>query len=112
MCAHRPYTERTWLSVKALSIRPTRLRCSDETQLLQRCHTIIQPDLFDDPAVLETKYRRPREMHLPAGGHWQRADQKIAESRAGVRTAARPTANDMITLGNQIGDTPKIQIRK
>ncbi|CAD6514507.1 hypothetical protein LMG24235_00934 [Paraburkholderia sabiae] len=47
--------------------RCLRLCDLDESELLQRSHAVIQSDLFDNPAVFESKYRRACEVHFPAG---------------------------------------------
>src|SRR5580692_10417796 len=51
-------------------------------------------------------------MHLPAGRCRQRSDEKITESRAGVRAAAFPSADHVVALGNEISRAPEIEVRK
>ena len=51
-------------------------------------------------------------MHLPAGRGGQRADEEVAERRAGVRAAALPLADDIIAFGDQVGGGAELQVRK
>src|SRR5687768_5372637 len=74
---------------------------AQDAELLQRGCSIVQPDFLGDLAVLHTKHGGSRESHFPAGGRGQRADEKVAEGRAGVRAAAFPAADDMVAFGNE-----------
>src|SRR5216683_5372892 len=51
-------------------------------------------------------------MHLPARRCRQRSDEKVRESGAGVSTAAFPTADHIVALGNEIRRAPEIEVRK
>src|SRR5450631_1692174 len=79
----------------------------DEAQLGQRCDPVVQALLFDNPSVFETQYRRPGEMHLPARSRWESADEKVVESRPGMRATAFPTTDNVVALGNQVGSAPE-----
>lgn len=42
-------------------------RHRDKSKLLQRGHAVVEPDLFDNFAVLQPKHRGSREPHFPTG---------------------------------------------
>ena len=54
----------------------------------------------------------PGEPHLAAGRGRQRADEEIAESRAGVRAAALPLADHVVALGDEVGRAAELEVRK
>src|SRR6266436_146355 len=84
----------------------------DEAELGERRDAIVETDLLDDLAVLETQDGGAGEVHFPAGRGRQRADQKVAEGRAGVRAAAFPLADDIVAFGDQVGGAPELEVRK
>jgi hypothetical protein len=69
-------------------------------------------DLLDDIAALETQDGGAGEVHLPAGRGRQRADQKVAEGRTGVRTATFPLADDIVAFSDQVRGAPELEIWK
>src|SRR3981081_2870537 len=86
--------------------------CLYETELLQRGHPVIQADFFDNLAVPKTQHRRTGEMHLSPRRRRQRSNQEVPESRTRVSAAAFPTADDIVTLGDQVRSAPEIEIRE
>ena len=46
----------------------------EQSELLQRSHTVVETDLFDYLAVLEFQNGGSGEMHLPTGRGGQRSD--------------------------------------
>src|SRR5215469_8443337 len=83
-----------------------------DTQLLKRRGPVVQPDFLGDFAVLDAQDGGSRKVHLPARRRRERADEEISESGSGVRTAALPSAHDIITLGDEIGGAPEVQVRE
>ena len=71
-----------------------------DTQLLKRRGPVVQPDFLGDFAVLDAQDGGSRKVHLPARRRREGADEEISESGSGVRTAALPSPDDIITLGD------------
>jgi hypothetical protein len=88
------------------------LSCTQDAELLQRSCAIVQPDFLTDLAILQAKHGRSRESHFPAGGRRKGADKKVAEGGAGVRAAAFPAADHIVTLGDEVCHTPKLEVRE
>ena len=83
----------------------------EEAELGKCRDAIIETDLLDNFAVLETQDSGASEVHLPTGRGRQRADAKeIAEGRAGVRAAACPLADDIVAFGDQVRGAPELEI--
>ena len=59
---------------------------------------IRQADLFDDLSALQAQHRRSREVHLATRRRRQPANQEVVEPGAGVRAAALPTSDHVVTL--------------
>src|SRR5262245_54886613 len=89
-----------------------RLSCSQDAELLQRGCSIVQPDLLGDLTILHTKHGGSRESHFSAGGRRKRADDKVAESGAGMRAASFPAADDIIAFGDEIRHAPELEVRE
>jgi len=70
----------------------------EEAELGERRDAVVETDLLEDLAVLETQNGRPGKVHLTAGRGRQRAHKEVLESRAGVRAAAFPLADDVIAF--------------
>src|ERR1700676_890102 len=83
-----------------------------QTELRERGHAVVETDLFDDSAILETQHRRAGETHLAAGRRRQRADQEVAEGRTGMRTATFPATDDIVAFGDQVRGAPEVQVRE
>src|SRR5262245_18940062 len=103
-------TERTTRPARTCEPRPSCLRGLENPELSERRDTIVETDLFDDLAVLETQHRSSREVHFSAGGRWKRARQKIREGRTRVRSTAFPLSDDVVPFGDQVRSAPELEI--
>src|SRR5260370_40768738 len=83
---------------------------TQEAQLLEGRHAIVETNLLGDLAVLDAKHGRSREVHLAAGPGRQRPDEKIAERRASVRAAALPTTDHAVALGDEVRGAVELEI--
>ena len=92
--------------------RPALCGRLDEPELGQGRNSIIEADFLDNLAVLELKDGRSSELHFATSVGRKRSHQKIAEGGSGVRAAAFPTADDIITFRDQVGGPPEIEVRK
>lgn len=79
----------------------------DYAELRKGCDAIVEADLFDDLALLETQNGGAGEAHLPAGRRRQRADQLVLECRTGMR-AAPPTDQRHLRLQPTIPESKSI----
>src|SRR6516162_1767436 len=91
---------------------PLRSGSFQDAKLHERGDPVVESDFLRDLAVLDTQYGRTREVHLPTRCRRQRAGEKIAESRSGVGAATFPSTDDVIALGDEIGRTPKLEVRE
>jgi hypothetical protein len=87
-------------------------RFLDEAELRQGCDAVVETDFLDDFAILKLQHGRSRELHLPAGVGRQASDQKVIESRTGMRAASFPTTDDVVAFRDQVGGAPEVEIRK
>jgi hypothetical protein len=95
------------------SLRPFELgRFLDEAELRQGCDAVVEADFLDDFAILKPQHGRSRERHLAAGVGRQASDQEVIESGTGMRSASRPTTDDVVALRDEVGCAPEVEIRE
>src|SRR5579863_6952725 len=82
----------------------------EDAELGQRGDTVVETDLLGDLAVLDPEHRGAGEVRLAARPRRQRAGEKIAKRRPGMRAAAFPAADDIIALGDEIGSAPEVEV--
>ncbi|HLZ59655.1 MAG TPA: hypothetical protein VKR06_22120 [Ktedonosporobacter sp.] len=85
---------------------------TSEAKLLEGGHAIVQTNFLYDLAVFNPKHRCAGESHLSASGGFQRSNEEVVEGRTGVRAAAFPATNHILTLGNQVSRAPEVEVRK
>src|ERR1700681_4287237 len=90
--------------------RVSRLR--NQSKLLEHGDAIVQTQLFGKQAVLNFEDGDAGEVDLLARVGRQRADRNVVESRAGMRAATFPLSDHIVTLTEQLGRTPEVQVRK
>ena len=61
---------------------------------------------------LNSQDRRAGEVHLSAGSCGQRPGQKITERWTGMRAATFPLTDDIVTLRDQVGRAPEVEVRE
>src|SRR4030081_3357885 len=88
----------------------TMLGSAHKAELLQSSDPIVEADFLHDFFVPKLQYRRSRELHLPAGIGRQRSHQEVAECGSGVRSAAFPTADNVVALRDEIRSAPEIEV--
>ena len=76
-------------------------------------HTVIQPGVLGDLAVLDMQHCRTCEMHLATHCWWQRSRQEVLESRTRVGASAFPAADNVVPPSAiRIRGAPEIEIGK
>src|ERR1700756_673364 len=95
--AHRSRPARTRASLSPdRGFTDARSRHLEQAKLGECRDAVVEADLLDDLSVPQSQDRGAGEGHLPASRRGQRADQEVLESRAGVRAAAFPLADDVV----------------
>src|SRR5260221_9242733 len=88
----------------------TRSDGTDEAELLEGGHAIVQTNLLHDLAICNPQHRGAGEVHLAARRRGPRSDKEVAKGRTGVRAAAFPATNHILTLGNQLSRAPEVEV--
>src|SRR3984957_21024781 len=84
--------------------------CADETELLQGSYPVVKTDFLKDLSVLEFQHGRAGELHLAAGVGRQRSSQEVAERLPGMRSAAFPSADDVVAFRDEIRAAPEVEV--